>query len=97
MSSNKGIFPDNNGNSSDWVEIYNHTGHNIDLTNCAFTDDGTKPQKWLFPSVLLKPKGYIVIFMSGASSFDNTEDIVHCPFKLSSKGEKLLLTAAPAR
>lgn len=92
MTSNKGIYPDNNGNSSDWVEFYNTTDNDISLNNCGLSDDEKKPNKWPFPSVTIKAHGYLVVFLSGNSNYDTEQDVIHSSVKLSSQGEKLIIS-----
>ncbi len=94
MTGNKGIFPDDKGNSSDWVEFYNTTGNDINLGNLLLSDDEKKPQKWVFPSgTVIKAHGYLIVFLSGDSNSNIQEGIIHCTFKLSSQGEKLILSS----
>lgn len=92
MTSNKGIYPDNNGNSSDWAEFYNTTDNDISLSNCGLSDDELKPDKWAFPNITLKAHGYLVVFLSGNSNYDAEQGVIHCSLKLSSKGEKLIFS-----
>ena len=92
MTSNKGILIDDNGNSSDWIELYNKSDQPVDLSQFGLSDDETKPDKWGFPSFSLAPGGYVVVFMTGDSKSDVSNGIIHCSFKLSSAGEKLLLS-----
>lgn len=99
MSGNKGVFPDDKGNGSDWVELYNTTDNDVDMRNFALSDDEKKPDKWAFPAnITLKAHGYLIVFLSGDSSSDLEKGIIHCTFKLSSQGEKLLLSSGmPAK
>lgn len=39
MASNSGTIDDGNGQSSDWIEIYNPTATEIDLAGWHLTDD----------------------------------------------------------
>lgn len=91
MTSNKGAYIDNDGNSSDWVEFYNPTDQAVDLSRFALTDDEKKPAKWAFPRLELQAHGYIVVFLTGDSKSDVSNGILHCNFKLSSQGETLVL------
>jgi hypothetical protein len=92
MTSNKGIYPDDNGNSSDWVEFYNTTDNDISLNNCGLSDDETKPNKWPFPNVTIKARGYLVVFLSGNSRYNPEKGVIHSSVKLSSQGEKLIMS-----
>ncbi len=92
MTSNKGIFTDDKGNSSDWVELYNETGQAIDLSQFGLSDDAMDGVKWAFPRVTLQPHGYVVVYLTGDSKSDIENGILHCSFRLSAQGETLILT-----
>ena len=49
MSLNVLTTKDENGTASPWIEIYNPTGQDIDLTGYALTDDFNSPQKAVLP------------------------------------------------
>jgi hypothetical protein len=92
MAQNKGIFPDETGEYCDWVEIYNPTDEDANLQNYALSDDEKEPAKWGFPDIKLKAGGYLVVFLSGKSTKDLDHNIIHSTIKLSSKGDKLILS-----
>ena len=86
MASNGQSLLDEDGDSSDWIEIYNGTGHPVNLMGWALTDDATQLMKWPFPEVTLPPQGFLIVFASGKNrSF--VESPLHTNFKLSSSGE----------
>ena len=96
MASNKGTVPDDNGNYSDWVELYNSSSEDVDISNYALTDDavisggvvGTYTAKWAFPDGTVIPAGgYLVVYCSG----DASEGGLHTSFKLSTD-DALVLT-----
>lgn len=99
MASNSTTLQDGDGESSDWVEIYNATPSQVDLAGWHLTDDANEPTKWAFPSTsqtLLQPGEYLVVFASGQLT-DNYVDPggnLHANFALSSDGEFLALTDA---
>jgi len=92
MTNNKGILVDDMGANSDWVEIYNNTDQPVDLSRFALSDDEQNPLKWVFPRMELAPHGYALVYLSGSSRSDVENGILHGSFKLSSMGEKLLLS-----
>jgi hypothetical protein len=65
MASNKVSLLDADGDSSDWIEIYNPTSATVNLDGWYLTDDLTKLQKWQFPAVPLARGGCLVVFASG--------------------------------
>ncbi len=92
MAANQGIFPDNAGNYSDWVELYNGTPNDISLMNLSLTNDNKDPMKYPLPNITLKRGGYLIVFMSGKSTSDFDNNVYHAPFKISgSKGDKVYL------
>ncbi len=94
MTSNKGAYVDDEGGSSDWIELYNTTDQTVDLSRFVLTDDETEPAKWAFPGLELKGHGYIVVLLTGDNASDISKGILHCSFKLSAQGETLTLSGA---
>ena len=97
MTSNKGVLVDNEGNSSDWIELYNPTDQPADLGHLTLTDDETEPIKWVFPKLELPAHGYQIIYLTGDNNSDVANGILHCTFKLSSQGETLVLSDTSGR
>lgn len=62
-SSNTQIL-DENGDSSDWFELYNRESHSINLDGWSITDDSEKPDKWVFPDVTLDSGTYLQVWAS---------------------------------
>lgn len=92
MSANKGVCLDDKGKSSDWVELYNPSDEDVNLNRFSLSDNAGDLDQWTFPDITLKAHGYIVVFLSGKSKKD--ADSLHASFKLSAKGDKLILSAA---
>lgn len=95
MASNDRAWADGDGNSSDWIELHNAGDQALDLAGWHLTDDARRPDKWTFPSHILGPDQYLVVFASGQDT-DNHVDFggnLHTNFKLSKQGEYLALTA----
>ena len=90
MASNKTGLLDSDGDSSDWIEIYNSGSAAVDLVGWYLTDDATNPTKWQFPSVSLATDGYLVVFASDKDRIDPAAEL-HTNFKLSASGEYLAL------
>jgi hypothetical protein len=94
MSSNASSFADAEGRFWDWIEIYNPGDEAVDLAGYGLTDDDGQPHRWRFPSVLIQPVGFVVVF---ASELDLTGPELHANFKLNADGERLRLTAPDGR
>jgi len=92
MTNNQGVFPDDEGNNSDWVELYNTTDQAISLSRYGLSDDEEKPVKWAFPRITIEPHSYMVVYLTGDSNSKVSTGILHCNFKLSAEGETLVLS-----
>lgn len=90
MSSNHSSVQDIDGENSDWIEFYNSTNASINLLDYKLSDDASDFNKWTFPSVIIQPNSFLLVFASGKNILDTTE--LHTNFKISSGGEKLFLS-----
>ncbi len=91
MALNSSTLTDEDGEYSDWIEIYNADDVAVSLQGWALTDDSSLPGRWLFPDVSLDPDGYLIVFASGKDrSVAGSE--LHTSFRLSGDGEYLALT-----
>jgi len=85
----EGDLLDADGDSSDWIELYNPTGRVFDLGGWYLTDSADNPTKWQFPSgTKLNPNGYLVVFASGKN---RTSGQLHTNFQLAAEGGYLAL------
>ena len=82
-ASNKTILADEDGEYSDWIEIYNSGSEAVNLKGYALSDSSSKPFKWKFPDVTIEPGAYMVVFASGKSRTDG--QYLHTSFSLSSE------------
>lgn len=89
VSNSDGFFADEDGDHSDWVEIYNPSAEPIQLEGYSLTDDSADLGKWSFPDAVLNPNEYMVVFCSDKNRY--TEPL-HTNFKLKSSGESLILS-----
>jgi spore coat protein CotH len=85
MASNNSTVADDNGNYSDWIEIYNGSDNDIWLGNLYLTDNLNSPSKWLMPDFTLAAGGFILFWADGIP--ENGE--FHTNFKLSKDGEEI--------
>ncbi|MBK8143942.1 MAG: lamin tail domain-containing protein [Bacteroidetes bacterium] len=56
---------DEEGEYTDWIELYNPSAVAVDLYNYTLTDTMTQPAQWTFPHFTLQPGAYEVVFCSG--------------------------------
>jgi hypothetical protein len=90
MASNQGTLNDDDGDRSDWIEIYNAGELAEDLGGWYLTDDANDLTRWQFPAVTLLPNRYLVVFASGKDRRDPTVPL-HTNFRLAQEGEYLAL------
>ncbi|MBT3250469.1 MAG: hypothetical protein HN729_05755 [Candidatus Marinimicrobia bacterium] len=65
MSANSTIISDEDGDYSDWIELYNYGESPVNLGGFALSDDVDEPDKWILPDFQLNPNQYLLIFASG--------------------------------
>ncbi len=88
---NQSTLRDENGDSSDWIEILNDSTNAVNLLGWHLTDNATQPAKWTFPDTPLAAGQYLVVFASGKDRAVAGQEL-HTNFKLSGDGEYLALT-----
>ncbi|MCF7972982.1 MAG: lamin tail domain-containing protein [Phycisphaerae bacterium] len=93
MARNHGELLDEDGDASDWIELYNPTQGTVDLGGWSLTDDPDNAGLWTFPPDITLASGeYLVVFASGKDRV-NPGGPLHTNFKLSGTGEYLALMA----
>lgn len=72
--------------SSDWIELYNASAEDIDLSNYFLTNDIQSPQMWRFPKkTIIKSHSFIMVWADGK------EVRLHTNFKLKAEQSFLAL------
>jgi hypothetical protein len=84
-------YKDENGESPDWIEIYNPTAAAINLAGWHLTNAAATPNRWTFPSVSIPRGNYLVVFASGKNRAV-AGSTLHTDFKLPAGGGYLALT-----
>ncbi len=90
-SSNKKSLKDSQGDSPDWIELYNTTKSAISLKGAYLSDNPDKLKKWAFPDVTIGAGEYLIVF---ASDNESTGSELHTGFKLSGGNDSVVLSAA---
>jgi CotH protein/lamin tail-like protein len=85
MASNKSTVADQDGEYEDWIELYNRSNHDVDLTGYFLSDDTDVSTKWVFPQAVIPAMGYLAIWCDN----DVEQDGLHASFKLSAAGESI--------
>ena len=65
MSSNGGVITDSDGDTSDWIELYNAGTASVNLKGFGLSDKIAEPLKWVFPDFQFNPGNYLIVFASG--------------------------------
>ncbi|MFD0895816.1 lamin tail domain-containing protein [Luteolibacter ambystomatis] len=88
LASNSGGYRDEDGDSSDWIEIYNPNPYAIDLNGYQLKDSNST---WIFPAgSIIEATGYRLVFPSSKNR-NNPAGNLHTNFGLSANGEILTL------
>ena len=96
MASNATTICDSFGNYSDWIELYNSTDTDMDISGFGISDNLSQPMKYRFPDgTTIAAKGYLVVFCSGNEGMQNGE--LHAPFGLRSYGEDVVIANRAGR
>lgn len=88
MASNTGVVKDEFGETDDWIELYNNTDQDFDLSGYNLTDNADNLTKFTFTNgIKIKAKDYLIIW----ADEDKTQGPLHANFKLSASGESIIL------
>ena len=90
MASNQDTLDDEDGDSSDWIELFNNTSSPVDLDGWYLTDDPALLTKWQFPGVTLGAGQFLIVFASDKNRTDPAGQL-HTNFKLASGGDYIAL------
>lgn len=94
LASNDLGLKDGDGDSSDWIELFNTTASAIDLGGYYLTDDATELAKWALPiGTTIQPHSTLLVFASDKADAPPAGEL-HANFKLSADGEYLALVQA---
>ncbi len=90
MADNGGVIRDEDGDESDWIELFNSSGQSVSLFGWSLTDDPANLTKWRFPNLTLGAGNRLVVFASEKNRSATTGRL-HTNFRLSNGGEFLAL------
>lgn len=79
---------DEDGDYSDWIEIYNAGAGAVSLEGWSLTDSPHHLRKWTFPATEIPGGGFLLVFASGKNRAVSGKPL-HTGFRLSRKGEYL--------
>lgn len=90
MAANNGPVLDQDGEASDWIEVYNAGSNAVNLAGWKLTDDAANLSKWTFPATNLAAGNYLLVFASGKNRAIAGQQL-HTSFALDNAGEYLAL------
>ena len=76
LADNNGGLSDEDGEYTDWIEIYNYGEEEINLKGYGITNDLEEPFYWTFPDINISPKSFIIVRASGKDRKDNLNFIL---------------------
>ena len=79
MEKNRAVLRDEDGDFSDWIELYNQSGEAVSLAGWTISDKESK-LGWLLPELMLEPGQRLLLFASGK---DRQGEQLHTDFALS--------------
>lgn len=79
MEKNRAVLRDEDGDFSDWIELYNQSGEAVSLAGWNISDKESK-LGWLLPELMLEPGQRLLLFASGK---DRQGEQLHTDFALS--------------
>lgn len=65
VSSNVDGLVDDDGDTSDWIELLNYGPGPADLSGWGLSDNPSEPYKWILPPVTLPPGETLLVYASG--------------------------------
>ncbi|MBO9703376.1 MAG: CotH kinase family protein [Sporocytophaga sp.] len=83
---------DEDGDASDWIEIYNSGDGSANLKGYRLSDDKQNPSLYRLPDLFIYPGDHIILWASDKDTVFPSGEI-HTNFKLSNEGERLLLSS----
>lgn len=89
MASNQNAVPDENGEFSDYIEVWNRGDTDVNINGVGLSDREDRV-RFLFPNVVLAADARVVVFASGRSQNDVTKPF-HANFKVSATRETISL------
>ena len=90
LTSNKSGLTDEDGETSDWIELYNSSTNSVNLSGWALSNDPARVKRWPLPGTNILANGFMVVFASGKDRGVPGAPL-HTSFSLRATGEYLAL------
>lgn len=91
---NMSLSLDDNGENSDYIELYNPSYTLVPLDGFCLTDQGEMEEAHCLSGVSIAPRSYLLLFADGEAKTTQAEEgeaFVHLGFRIREKGEILTL------
>lgn len=86
MASNQNTAIPGVTDTCDWIELYNSSGREVDLSGYGLSDNIGRPRRWQFPSgTVMQPGTYMVVLCDGKSN-QMSGSLLHTNFKIKRAG-----------
>ncbi|MBT5927560.1 MAG: hypothetical protein HOH33_13180 [Verrucomicrobia bacterium] len=96
LAANDRGLNDEEGDRTDWIEIFNPGSSPVDLSGFGLTQDRQLEEIWEFPSLNMGAGEYLIVYASGKNR-NQVHEEWHTDFKLNTDGEFLALIAKEPR
>jgi len=90
MAGNTKTVRDDDGQYSDWIELYNGGNQPADLSGWYLTDDAGDLAKWRFPNGVTLPAGEYLLVWASDKNRTNPAAPLHTNFKLTKAAHNFL-------
>ena len=88
MPKNSQYGSDQDGEFDDWIELYNLSNEDLDISGFYLSDSKKDVTKWKFPQgTIIGKNGFLIVWADG----DTTQVGLHTNYKLSAAGENVVL------
>ena len=86
MADNETTIPDEAGEYDDWLELFNASDEEIDLSGCTMSDSFDTPDEWTMPDGTIIPAGSWLLLWADE---DLDQGPLHADFKLGAGGDDI--------
>jgi hypothetical protein len=90
LAENDGGLKDQNGDTPDWIELFNNSLVTMNLAGWHLTDTPTNLTKWAFPATNVPSGSFLLVFASGKDRATNGAEL-HTNFQIDNSGGYLAL------
>lgn len=82
LYANLGLIRDEDGDNSDWIELYNYGDKSLNLEGLSLSDQMGKMGRWYFPDMELAPGEYLIVWASGKNKVTDSGEL-HTDFLIN--------------